>query len=96
MRKTLNQVLAQYGVVGVVVYLALFTLVLGGSWAAINLGWRPESLTGNVGSFTAAYLATKVTLPLRWAATIALTPMLAKAYERVVRPRVRGEETAAQ
>ena len=85
MRKTLKNILAEYGAVAVVVYLTIFFVVLFSLWAAIHLGWRPESLTGNVGAFTAAYLATKVTQPLRIAATLALTPLAAKLYERSAR-----------
>ena len=83
MRKTLKQIAAEYGAVAVVVYLAIFTLVLLGSWAAIHLGWKPHSATGGVGSFAAAYIATKLTQPLRIAATLALTPVVARAYERI-------------
>ncbi|HKP74286.1 MAG TPA: DUF1279 domain-containing protein [Longimicrobiaceae bacterium] len=83
MRRTLKQIAAEYGAVAVVVYLAIFAVVLLGSWAAIHLGWKPRSATGGVGSFAAAYIATKLTQPLRIAATLALTPLVAKAYERV-------------
>jgi hypothetical protein len=82
-RKTLQQILAEYGSVAVVVYLALFVVVLGAFWAAIHLGWRPESVTGSLGAFTAAYLATKVTQPLRIAATLGLTPLVAALWKRV-------------
>jgi hypothetical protein len=84
-RKTLKQVLAEYGSVALFVYMAIFLVVLAGIWAAIHLGWQPESATGNVGTFTAAYIATKLTQPLRIAATLALTPLAAKGYERVSR-----------
>jgi hypothetical protein len=84
-RKTLKNILAEYGAIAVVVYLTIFFAVLFSLWAAIHLGWQPASLTGNVGAFTAAYLATKVTQPLRIAATLALTPLVAKLYERIVR-----------
>ena len=83
MRKTLKQIAAEYGAVAVVVYLTIFTLVLLGSWAAIEFGWKPKSVGGSVGSFTAAYIATKLTQPLRIAATLALTPLVAKMYERI-------------
>lgn len=85
MRRTLKQVMADYGPVALVVYLTLFFAVLFGAWTAIHLGWRPESVAGSAGTFTAAYLATKVTQPLRIAATLALTPFVAKVYERIVR-----------
>jgi hypothetical protein len=98
-RKTLKQIATEYGAVAVVVYLAIFAAVLLGSWAAIHFGWKPESAGGRVGSFTAAYIATKLTQPLRIAATLALTPLVAKAYERM-RPsaaRARGgAEQAAE
>lgn len=83
LRKTLKDILAEYGTVALVVYLVLFFAVLAGSWTAIQFGWRPSSAGGNVGAFTAAYLATKLTQPLRIAATLALTPLAAKLYERI-------------
>lgn len=83
MRKTLKQIATEYGGVAVVVYLSIFTVVLLGAWAAIHLGWKPQSAGGSVGSFTAAYIATKLTQPLRIAATLALTPVVAKVYERI-------------
>ena len=87
MRRTVKQVLAEYGPVAVGVYLAIFAVVLLGSWAAIHLGWRPKSAVGGAGTFTAAYLFTKLTQPLRIAATIALTPLVARAHARITRGR---------
>jgi hypothetical protein len=89
-RKTLKQIAAEYGAVAVVVYLTIFAAVLLGSWAAIHLGWKPDGAGGRVGSFTAAYIATKLTQPLRIAATLALTPVVARVYERM-RPSRRVE-----
>lgn len=65
MRKTLKQITAEYGTVALVVYLAIFAVVLLGSWAGIHFGWKPQGVRGGVGSFTAAYIATKITQPLR-------------------------------
>jgi hypothetical protein len=84
-KKTLQRLLTEYGPVALVVYLAIFFTVLFGAWAAIHLGWRPESVAGSVGTFTAAYLATKVTQPLRIAATIALTPLASRVHRRLAR-----------
>ena len=83
MRKTFKNILAEYGTTALVVYLVIFSLVLLGFWVGIRLGWQPESAARNVGTFTAAYLATKVTQPLRIAATLVLTPLVAKGWERV-------------
>lgn len=88
MRRTLKEIAAEYGAVAVVVYLAIFAVVLLGSWAAIHLGWKPHGVRGGAGSFAAAYIATKLTQPLRIAATLALTPLVARAYERI-RPSAR-------
>jgi hypothetical protein len=73
---------AKYGSVAVVVYFSIFAVVLTGMWVAIHLGWQPQSVTGNVGALGAAWVATKVTQPLRIAATLALTPLAARLYAR--------------
>jgi hypothetical protein len=97
-RKKLKEIFTEYGPVAVVVYLGIFFAVLFSFWAAIHLGWQPTSLTANVGGFTAAYLATKLTQGFRIAATLALTPVVAKVYGRVAgkaavgAPAVRGRE----
>ena len=85
MRKTFKHILTEYGAVAVVVYFAIFFAVLFAFWGAIRLGWHPASVTGNVGAFTAAYLATKITQPLRIAATLAVTPLAARGFERLAR-----------
>jgi hypothetical protein len=84
-RKTVQNIFAEYGAVAVVVYFAIFFLVLFGFWAAFRFGWRPSSAAGTVGVWTAAYIATKLTQPVRIIATLAVTPFVAKLYERVTR-----------
>jgi len=81
-KKTVQNLLAEYGTVAVVVYFTIFFLVLFGFWAAISFGWNPSSTAGSVGVWTAAYIATKLTQPLRIIATIAVTPLVAKLYEK--------------
>jgi hypothetical protein len=87
-KKTAQKLLAEYGTVAVVVYFTIFFAVLFGFWAAIRFGWRPSSAMGSAGAWTAAYIATKLTQPIRIAATVALTPLVAKGYERLRGPRV--------
>ena len=87
-KKTIQKLLAEYGAVAVVVYFVIFFAVLGAFWLAISLGWQPTSAAGSVGTFTAAYIATKLTQPLRIAATLVITPFIAKLYERM-----RGRES---
>ena len=81
MRKTLKNVLAEYGAIAVVVYLTLFTLVFVGSYFAIRLGWTPGSVAGQAGAWTAAYLVTKVAQPLRIAGTVLITTFVGKMWE---------------
>ena len=81
MRKTLKIVLAEYGTIAVVVYLALFTIVLVGSYFAIRLGWSPGGVAGQAGAWTAAYVVTKIAQPLRIAATVLITTFLGKFWE---------------
>ena len=85
MRKTIKSIFAEYGAIAVVVYFAIFFLVLFGFWAAIRFGWQPSSAAANLGIWTAAYIATKLTQPVRIIATLAVTPLVAKLYERVTR-----------
>jgi hypothetical protein len=82
-KKTAQKLLAEYGIVAVVVYFVIFFAVLGGFWLAIRFGWQPSSTAGSVGTFAAAYIATKITQPLRIAATLLVTPLFAKLYERL-------------
>src|SRR4051794_14428075 len=82
-RRTLKQILVEYGAIAVVVYLAIFFVVLFGFWAAIRAGWKPSGALASVGAFTAAYLATKLPQPLRIIATLALTPFVARLFERL-------------
>jgi hypothetical protein len=81
MRKTLKSILAEYGMIAVVVYLALFTLVFVGSYFAIRLGWTPGSTAGQAGAWTAAYIVTKIAQPLRIAATVLITTFLGRIWE---------------
>jgi hypothetical protein len=93
-RKTAQRLLAEYGVAAVIVYFTIFFAVLFGAWALIRAGWQPSSAAGGVGTFTAAYLVTKVAQPLRIAATIALTPLVARAWDRLRGRPVTAEATA--
>jgi hypothetical protein len=82
-KKTVQNLLAEYGTVAVIVYFVIFFGVLGGFYLAIRFGWRPSSAAGSVGTLAAAYIATKLTQPIRIAATVVVTPFVAKLYERM-------------
>lgn len=78
----LKQLFADYGPVAVAIYFTLFFGVLIGIYLAINAGWAPEGVAGNAGAWTAAYLATKLTQPLRIGATVVLTPVVGRLWPR--------------
>ncbi len=80
--KKIKELAAEYGSWAVGIYLSIFALVISGFAIAIKLGFDPEGTTGNLGTLGAAWLATKATQPLRIAATVALTPLLAKLFGR--------------
>jgi len=73
----------EYGLIALVVHYVIFVLVIVGFWAAIRSGWQPTNAAASVGTWTAAYIATKLTQPLRIVATLAVTPFIAKLYERI-------------
>jgi hypothetical protein len=78
-----RDLMLQYGVIALIVHYIIFAIVIVGFWAAIRAGWQPTSAAASVGTWTAAYVATKVTQPLRIVATLAVTPFIARLYERV-------------
>ena len=90
MRKKLSDLLArfrdlmvEYGVIALIVHYVIFAIVIVGFWAAIRAGWESATATGTAGTWAAAYLAAKITQPVRIVATLAVTPLIAKLYERV-------------
>ena len=83
MRKNIKQILAEYGAVALVVHFTIAAFVFVAFWVAIRTGWRPAGAAGDAGALAAAYVAYKLTQPVRIAITLVLTPFVAKAYERV-------------
>jgi len=83
MRKRLESILAEYGTVAIVVYFTIFFATLASFFVAIRMGWRTSSAGGQAGTLAAAWIATKLTQPVRIGATLVLTPLVAKLYERL-------------
>jgi len=81
-----RDVVLEYGAIALVVHYAIFALVITGFWMAVRAGWEPTTAAGDVGSWTAAYVMAKITQPLRIVATIAVTPLIARWYERRLAP----------
>ena len=83
MKKSLNHVITEYGVVALILYLVIFVIVLLSVYSAIKAGWSPKGFAGQTGTWLVAYLITKATTPFRLAATIALAPLVAKGWDRL-------------
>lgn len=79
----LKNLFAEYGGVAIWVFAVLWVGTLGSLYLAVKFGWKPESAAGEAGTFGAAYVALRLTLPLRIGATIMLTPIVAKVLERM-------------
>ncbi len=78
--------MAEYGAIAVVVYLVLFAAVLMGSYFAIRFGWTAKTTAGTAGIWTAAYIVTKITQPLRIAATVVLSAFIGRLWENRRKP----------
>jgi len=83
LRHSTRELFEKYGPVAVVTYFTIFFLTLFAFFWAIRLGWRSASVTGTAGTLGAAYVATKLTQPLRIGATLLLTPLLAALRDRL-------------
>ena len=86
MKKTLKDILAEYGTIAVIVYLVLFAVVLIGSYFAIRFGWTTNCTAGTAGTWTAAYIVTKITQPLRIAATVVLSAFIGRLWDSKHKP----------
>jgi hypothetical protein len=78
-----RHLVVEYGAIALIVHYVIFAIVIVSFWAAIRLGWKPSDTLANVGAWTAAYIAAKITQPARIVATIALTPFVARIYDRM-------------
>lgn len=85
LRDRLKELLVEYGSLALWVYFGLFAVVLVGFAIAIQSGVKVESAAGTAGTLGAAYLATKLTQPLRILGTLVLTPVIVRIVRRLKR-----------
>lgn len=78
--------LHEYGSIGIVTYFVVFGLTIVGFFVAISAGYEVEGVVGQSSTWFAAWVATKVTQPIRIAVVLALTPIVAAAWHRI-RPK---------
>jgi len=86
LRERFKTLIAESGAIVLWVYFGIFGLVLLGTATAIKFGIKLEGVSFAAGTWAAAYLFTKLTQPLRIAATLAITPAIATFLRRFRRP----------
>jgi hypothetical protein len=82
-KERLQRMYREYGPVALGVFAVLWVGALATIYTAVSMGWRPESAAGQTGTFAAAYLIFRLTLPFRIGATLVLTPIMAKVLEKL-------------
>ncbi len=90
-REKFKVLLEEYGRVAIGTYLVIWLSVLAGFAIAIASGFRTESTEAGAGVLFGAWVATKLTQPLRIAATLALTPLVAAVARKWRPPSPKGE-----
>lgn len=86
LRKSLQsfkRVIAEYGVVALVVHYIIFAIVIVSAYLAMNAGWQPSGRMAGAGTWAAAYVVAKITQPVRLIVTVALAPLAARLYTRL-------------
>jgi hypothetical protein len=75
----------EYGPLALTLYLIIFVIVYAGFLVAIAAGVKVRSAAGSLGLAGAAWVATKLTQPIRIIATLALVPLVAR-FRRPKKP----------
>ncbi len=79
----LQQLLVEYGAIGIVVLLSISALTYLGFLVAIMVGFEVEGADQMAGAFAAAAVGWGATKVIRIPVAIALTPVVAKIWHRV-------------
>jgi hypothetical protein len=82
LKERLKALFAEYGRVAIFTYFAIFFLVLGAFALALSFGVEVEGAGKGATVIGGAYVATKLTQPLRILATLLLTPVVAGVIKR--------------
>ena len=88
MKNKIQELIALYGKLAFITYFIIFALVFSGFYVAIQSGVDLEEWSlfrgrlGQAGTIVVAYVATKITQPIRIAAAVAITPIVAQFIEK--------------
>ena len=88
----LKALMIEYGSLALWVYLVIFVAVWVGFALLISMGLHVNTHGKTAGTVLAAYLATKLTQPIRIGATLLLTPVVMKVLR--LKKRSPSSETA--
>jgi hypothetical protein len=86
LKQRFKTLIAESGAIVLWVYFGIFGLVLICTATALKMGVKLDGVAGAAGIWGAAYLFTKLTQPLRIAATLAITPAIAATLRRFRKP----------
>jgi hypothetical protein len=78
LKERFDHLVAEYGRLALYTYFGMFGVVLLGFFMAMQLGFHASEGTGLWATLGAAWVATKVTQPVRILATLAATPVVAR------------------
>jgi hypothetical protein len=92
--KSVKDFLVEYGAIGLVIYLITTALVYVGFWFAREVMPDAAGGAGKAGYWLAAYGVAKATQPFRILGSAAITPFVARIYERVTGRRSGPTPTA--
>ncbi len=82
MKEKLQKLMAKYGRIAIAVYLSTFVVTMAGFSIAITQGFEVEGASPTAGTLGAAWIATKLTQPIRIGVTLALTPVIGTYLNR--------------
>lgn len=80
LKQRFEALVAEYGKFVLPLYFGIFFLTWTGFAFAIQSGFEVEGAAAGAGTWGAAYLATKLTQPVRIGATLVLTPLVARLF----------------
>ena len=100
MGSKMENLLARYGRIGIIVYLSIFGLTLFGFWTLLTTGvdirtWSFFSGLGDVGPIGLAYAATKITQPIRIALTVIVTPLVGRFIPKEIPEQKEDQDTTS-
>ncbi len=82
LKDRLQDHIAEYGKLAFIIFISLGLMSLTGFYIAIKAGIDVGSNSGTAGALAAAWVANKLTTPIRIGATLVLTPIVAKILRR--------------